>query len=243
MVALPLPPSLRVGLSGGQSDEIKPSLSRVPPKGAEGVSPLPSSDRERLPQSASLTAPSGREPGRGTTASVLQRHDAWAARRATPVQRSRFHGLPGNRRGPPRARQRRERPQPAERARWTPLWFMPVLYIPPPPQTPGSRGESPWWFSPRFCHQKRGAGRAGPPPGASRRSGVRTPPHPSRLRRATFPPRGKASGGWYPPLRSCGTARAGPHAFPPPPGPGRARPKKEFLFYSSMCCVPAEILV
>ena len=54
---------------------------------------------------------------------------------------------------------------------------MPRRYSPPPPSL-GSRGRSPWWFSHRFCHQKRCPGRAGP----SREGG--TPVNERRVRDA-----------------------------------------------------------
>ena len=55
-----------------------------------------------------------------------------AARRARPVQRSGCQGLPGDRRGPPKARQRLSRNQKRNRA-WMHARFLLCLYSFPPP--------------------------------------------------------------------------------------------------------------
>ena len=71
--------SNRLGKSAA-ARPLPPSLREVPPKGAEGVLPQLPADLTKLPQSASLTAPSGREPGRRASAPVLQRRDAAGGR-------------------------------------------------------------------------------------------------------------------------------------------------------------------
>ena len=133
-----------------------------------------------------------------------------AARRARPVQRGNHQGLPGDRRGPPEARQRLSRNPKRNRA-WMHARFLPCLYSFPPPGTPvlgGRRGDSPRpLLSPHFFGKKWGPrpGRPAPPGGTPARE--RGTPHPPQCAHwGTFPPQGEgwASGGWYPPLRKAG---------------------------------------